>query len=122
MHELSICEAIATAVVQHAGGRRVHAVRLRVGALRQVVPDTLTFCWSVVGRGPLLAGSVLEIETIPGEVACGDCGTQEVLSQFVLRCRHCGGPVAVVAGEELLVTTIDVVDEPVGTTSTGTEN
>lgn len=122
MHELSICEAIATTVVQHAGGRQVRAVRLRVGALRQVVPDTLTFCWSVVGRGPLLAGSVLEIELVPGEVACRECGDREVLTRFVLRCRRCGGPVSVVAGEELLVAAIDVADEPATTASAGTES
>jgi hydrogenase nickel incorporation protein HypA/HybF len=110
MHELSICESIASAVTEHAGGRRVRSVKLRVGALRQVVPDSLEFCWSLAGRGPLLAGSVLDIELVPGEIACSACGTRSPLTRFVLRCPDCGGGVQVIAGEELLVVSIEVED------------
>jgi hydrogenase nickel incorporation protein HypA/HybF len=113
MHELSICESIARAVVDHAGGRRVRSVKLRVGALRQVVPDTLAFCWEVAARGPLLEGSVLDVELVPGEVACPDCGTRSTLTRFTLRCPDCGGSVTVVAGDDLLVESIEVDgDEP----------
>ncbi|MCK5756142.1 MAG: hydrogenase maturation nickel metallochaperone HypA, partial [Mycobacterium sp.] len=48
MHELSLCHAIAGVVTSHAEGRPVEVVRVRVGALRQVVPDSLLFCWSIV--------------------------------------------------------------------------
>lgn len=111
MHELAICEGIARAVVEHAGGRRVTSVKLRVGALRQVVPDALTFCWEVVGRRRGLDGSVLEIEVVPGEVVCLGCGARNTLTGFVLRCAECGGPVSVVAGDDLLVESIEVVSE-----------
>ena len=43
MHELSLSSAIVNTAVKHAGGRRVTVVSLRVGRLRQVVPDTLDF-------------------------------------------------------------------------------
>jgi len=49
MHELSLCEAIAGVVKNHADGRHVDVVRVRIGALRQVVPESLSFCWSPVG-------------------------------------------------------------------------
>ena len=112
MHELSLCDSIARAALQHAGGRRVRSVQLRVGALRQVVPDTLVFCWSVVSRGPLLDGSVLTIDSVPAEIECGDCGARRTLSRFVLSCPDCSGRhVTVVAGEELLVVSIDVVGD-----------
>jgi hydrogenase nickel incorporation protein HypA/HybF len=112
MHELSICDSIARAATQHADGRRVRSVQLRVGALRQVVPDTLIFCWSVVSRGPLLEGSTMDIEQVPGVIECRDCGTRSELNRFVLRCPDCaGGAVTVVAGEELLIVSIDVDGE-----------
>ena len=41
VHELSISSAIVDTALRHAGGRRVTAVNLRVGGLRQVVPDSL---------------------------------------------------------------------------------
>jgi hydrogenase nickel incorporation protein HypA/HybF len=87
-------------------------VQLRVGALRQVVPDTLTFCWSVVSRGPLLEGSVLTFELVPAEIECGDCSARRKLNRFVLNCPDCRGRnVTVVAGEELLIVSIDVVGD-----------
>lgn len=110
MHELSICEAIARTVVRHAGGRRVRSVQLRVGALRQVVPDTLAFCWSVAAFHPLLEGAELDIEVIPAEVECVECGARHRLERPVLRCPGCDGRVSVVSGEELLVASIDVVE------------
>jgi hydrogenase nickel incorporation protein HypA/HybF len=118
MHELSLCDSIARAVIQNAGGRQVSSVHLRIGALRQVVPETLVYCWSVVGRGALLDGSVLDIEQVPAEVQCGSCGVRSRLDRFVLTCPDCGGTgVRVVAGEEMLIVAIDVAeddDPPIG--------
>ena len=51
MHELSMCDAIARTVVDRAAGRRVLTVKVRIGHLRQVVPDTMTFCWEMVTAG-----------------------------------------------------------------------
>jgi hydrogenase nickel incorporation protein HypA/HybF len=110
VHELSICTGIARAVLPHAGGRRVRSIQLRVGALRQVVPDTLAFCWTLAAVDPLLEGSVLEIDVVPAEVECVECGATHTLSRFVLQCPGCQGLVSVVSGEELLITSIDVVD------------
>lgn len=112
MHELSICESIARAVTAHADGRRVRSVQLRVGALRQVVPDTLVFCWSLAARDPLLQGSVLEVELVPARVACADCGLRDQLSRFVLTCPSCGGAVTVEGGEELDLVALEVDDPP----------
>lgn len=110
MHELSICAAIARAVLHHAGGRKVSSVKLQVGSLRQVVPDTLVFCWSIAAGDPLLEGSVLDVDVVPAEVECVQCGTRHILSRFVLQCPDCRGAVSVVSGEELFIVSIDVID------------
>ncbi len=112
MHELSLCHAIAGVVTSHADGRRVEVVRVQVGALRQVVPDTLGFCWEIVRDQDGLPGAVLELELIPGAVECGPCGIRsELTSRWSVRCPRCGGAqVTVVAGEEFLVTSVDVSD------------
>lgn len=112
MHELSISSAIATVVLDHAGGRHVESVHVRVGALRQIVPESLTFCWDMLSRQhPLLAESVLKIEQVPGVIHCTGCDRRSTLSEYSLRCPACGeGLVRVVSGEECLVTSIDVAD------------
>lgn len=110
MHELSLCQAIASVVSSHAEGRRVEVVRLRVGALRQVVPDTLTFCWSIIRDQRDLADAELELELVPAVVACRACEKRsEISSRWSIRCPECdSGDVAVVGGEEFLVTSVDV--------------
>ena len=110
MHELSLCQAIAGVVTSHATGRPVDVVRVRVGALRQVVTDSLAFCWTIVREHEGLAAAELRIETVPAAVECGTCGTEsEIASRFSVCCPLCGsGAVRVLRGEEFLVTSIDV--------------
>ena len=60
MHELSLSSAIVNTVVKHAEGRRVTVVSLRVGRLRQVVPDTLAFYFDFVARDTVCEGARLE--------------------------------------------------------------
>ena len=110
MHELSLCRAIADAVTQHADGRTVERVRIQVGHFRQVVPDTLVYCWDIHTDGTDLAGSELEIVEIPAVIACA-CGKQTTLTMPVLRCGTCDGvDVQLVSGEEFLIESIDVSD------------
>ncbi|MGB2810161.1 MAG: hydrogenase maturation nickel metallochaperone HypA, partial [Mycobacterium sp.] len=74
MHELSLCRAIAAVIRPHAVGRRVDVVRVQVGALRQVVPDSLAFCWTIVRDDENMADAELELEFVAAEVACRGCG------------------------------------------------
>ncbi len=50
MHELSISQAIVDTALRHAGGRKVTVVDVRIGRLRQVVPDSLAFYFEIVAR------------------------------------------------------------------------
>ncbi|MDA8290697.1 MAG: hydrogenase maturation nickel metallochaperone HypA [Actinomycetota bacterium] len=109
MHELSISRAIAETVRRHAAGRRVGLVRVEVGQLRQVVPDTLRHCWGLVVEGSDLDGAGLEVVEVPATLECRACGSRRELTEPVLRCEGCGATdVAIVSGEELLVTSYDL--------------
>ncbi len=110
MHELSLCQAIARVVKPHAAGRRVDVVRVQVGALRQVAPDTLLFCWTLVRDHEGMPGAELELELVPAEVACRACGEQStVVSRWSVRCPRCDSTdVTLLHGEEFLVTSVDV--------------
>lgn len=114
MHELSLCQSIVTIVDGAREGRPVRTVRLRIGELRQVVPETLDHCWAVVTEGSPLAGAGLEIERVSVRLRCRACGAEtKVADAIVLLCARCAsGDVLVLAGEEFLVTSIDVETEP----------
>lgn len=86
-------------------------VHVRVGHLRQVVPDTLARCFEILAPASGLDGAVLEITEVPAEVRCRACAATTVLERFELRCGGCGGSdLEVIAGEEMLVEALELVD------------
>jgi hydrogenase nickel incorporation protein HypA/HybF len=109
VHELSLSSAIVNTVVKHADGRRVTAVQLTVGQLRQVIPDSLEFYFELVSRGTVCEGAALEQELIPAVLRCEPCGEKWSIEIPAFRCPFCGGSqVSVHSGEEFQVESIEV--------------
>jgi hydrogenase nickel incorporation protein HypA/HybF len=80
-----------------------------VGQLRQVVPDSLRYCWTLVNDGTVCAGSVLDIDHVPASIRCRECGATTELVELRMVCGACGSAhVDVTAGEEFLVTSIEL--------------
>ncbi|MBA3743647.1 hydrogenase maturation nickel metallochaperone HypA [Sporichthya sp.] len=109
MHELSLCGAIADIAARRAGDRAVEVIHLEIGQLRQVVPDSLTFCWSMLTASTALDGSVLDVERVAARLSCRACAAEFGLTDsFTFACAACGGlDVAVLAGEEFVVTALE---------------
>jgi hydrogenase nickel incorporation protein HypA/HybF len=113
VHELSIATAIVAIAAEHAQGRRVTAVDVKIGRLRQVVPDALAFAFELATEGTKLAGAELVVEHVPVRVACRACGAETEATGFPFGCADCGAvDVDVVAGDELLVEALELEDEP----------
>ena len=86
-------------------------VRLDVGHLRQVVPESLQYCWDIVVRETALDGVPLEINHIPAVIVCRSCGALTTVTLPLFRCGSCESvETDVVSGDELLVTSLDLVD------------
>ena len=113
MHELSVASAVLDTALRHAEDRRILVVSLRVGHLRQVVPDSLLFYFEMVSRDTLAEGARLELDVVPARLRCGGCEREwdmEGTPEF--RCSRCpAGQVAVVAGNELEVESIEIEEE-----------
>ena len=117
MHELSLASAVIATVERHAAGRRVTAVYLKVGYLRQVVPASLQFYFEHVARGTVVEGARLEQEAVPARLRCA-CGHEWELDGIDFRCSACGAADAVVvSGEEFLVESIDVEQQEAACTA-----
>jgi hydrogenase nickel incorporation protein HypA/HybF len=109
MHELSVSSAIVDTVVRHAAGRRVTAVHVRLGHLRQVVPSSLAFYFELVARETVCEGAALHQEVVAARLRCDGCGHGWEIDMPFFRCPSCGATeVTVEAGEELEVESIDV--------------
>jgi hydrogenase nickel incorporation protein HypA/HybF len=109
VHELSLSSAIVDTAAKHASGRRVTIINLKIGQLRQVIPDTLIFYFGFVARGTVCEGARLQQELVPAMLRCTACGHEWQLEVPAFRCPSCGsGQVAVQSGEELQVESIEV--------------
>ena len=126
MHELSISSAIVNTVIKHARGREVSAVDLRIGALRQVVPDSLVFYFEIVARDTVCTEAELRLELVPARLRCLACelewdpSPEPALDVVVpaFRCPTCGTAESeTLAGDELEVESIEVEDAPSGVLS-----
>ena len=67
MHELSITRNVVAIVSERAVGQRVTRVRLEIGRLSAVVPDSIRFCFDICAQGTPLEGAELEIVERPGQ-------------------------------------------------------
>ncbi len=109
MHELSIASAIVATVERHAGGRPVVTVNVSIGRLRQVVPDSLQFCFGMVARDSVCEHARLQIEIIPAVLRCAACEHEWTIDEPPFRCPACAsGNVAAIRGEELGVDSIEI--------------
>ena len=109
MHELSLSSAIVNTAVKHADGRRVTAIHLRVGKLRQVIPDTLEFYFEFVARDTVCEGAALVQEVVDAWLRCRPCALEWNVEIPAFRCPSCGGSdVEIAAGNEFEVESIEV--------------
>ena len=67
MHELSITRNVVAIVSERAEGQRVTRVRLEIGRLTAVMPDSIRFCFDICAQGTPLAGAELEIVESAGQ-------------------------------------------------------
>jgi hydrogenase nickel incorporation protein HypA/HybF len=112
MHELSIADAIVRIACAHAGGRRIETVEVKLGQLRQVVPDSLAFAFTLVAEGTSAEGAELVMEVVPAAGVCRACGVESELPGFPLACAVCESlDVELVRGEELLVEALTMASD-----------
>ena len=115
MHEMSIVEALVRAVHQQVDGpelTRVCTVQVRVGQLRQVVPEILRFCFDAAVRDTPLAGARLEVEQRPARARCPHCRQEFAVAEQWFECPHCGAcDGELISGRELDLMSLEL-DEP----------
>ena len=95
MHELSIVISlldIAREELKKHGASKLKLVRVRVGALSNVVPEALEMAFETATMEGEFFGAKLEITSEPLVLRCGSCG-QEFTPEdvmFYAPCPHCG--------------------------------
>jgi hydrogenase nickel incorporation protein HypA/HybF len=115
VHELSIAQSIIDIVLQHLPEEvdgEVRSVKVRLGRLSGVVPQSLDFCFSSIVDETPLRGARLEIEPVPVRaecLTCGDAFTREDDAVYI--CPQCRGTeIRFITGTELQVAEVTLED------------
>lgn len=115
MHELSILvEVVKTVenICKEQQADKVAKIVLQVGELSAVVPEFLREYYPVVILDkPLFENSALEIETLPGEAACSNCGTVFNVIENKGFCPNCNSfEKELLCGKEFFIKEIAVIE------------
>ncbi|MEZ0341435.1 hydrogenase maturation nickel metallochaperone HypA [Mycobacterium sp. pV006] len=108
MHEMAITQSVVDAVCEHSAGRRVRSVRLEVGALCALVPDSMQFCFGLATEGTVAEGAHLDIAVRPGTGHCRTCGNDFALADLILLCPCGSADVEVIAGKDIRIRSMEV--------------
>lgn len=113
MHEMSITASILEVIREQmvkSEVKRLKSIKLRIGELTAIEPDSLRFCFEASIDGSPLEGAVLEIETVPLTGRCSDCSKVFGLEQYLSSvCPHCGGAASdLISGRELDIVSMEV--------------
>lgn len=116
MHELSIAVSMIEQITSESAARddlraaTVEVVHLRLGVFSGVDKDALLFSYALACEGTPLAGSRLEIETVPLVVHCPVCDADKAPpSLWQICCPDCGAPTPdIVSGREIEVRALEV--------------
>jgi hydrogenase nickel incorporation protein HypA/HybF len=104
----SLVEIIQEEMARHNAGT-LRAVRLQVGEMSAIVPDSLSFCFEVITAGTNMEGARLIMEIIPVEGKCRACGETFTVKDFTFICPACGGTgVDAASGQELSIVELEV--------------
>lgn len=113
MHEIGIVNGILKTVIdaaREAQVSRVVSVRLRIGDMCEVVPESLDFAWEVFREDdPLTMHAVLAVEDVHPRSQCLACGEEFAHDRFHLRCPACGSAqTRLLQGRELDIVSMEV--------------
>ena len=111
MHELSITESIlgiATDEARRAGATQIRVIRLKVGALTDIVPDSVQFYLDALTPGTMAEGVRLETIQVPVGATCTGCSRFFLVQDYDLTCPSCGEMGKITQGRELLVDSLEV--------------
>lgn len=110
MHEFSIAQMLSEIAIEEAKKNdffKVSSLTVQIGEMAAVVPEALTFAFSVISRGTILDGAELNIEIVPIVAKCDKCGELFEVENFSFKCPECGAVSNnYISGQELLLISI----------------
>lgn len=107
MHELSIVEALMETILpkaREAGAKRILEVNFHIGEMSGIVPSCIREYFALASRGTIAEGAVINMKTVPAEIACDSCGFEGIPDKKNYCCPVCGGfQIRLISGREYYI-------------------
>lgn len=89
--------------------KTLRSVRLNVGQMSAIVPDSLSFCFEVIVSGTDMEGARLDMDIIPLRGCCQSCEQEFDVEDYNFTCPFCKGTkVETISGQDLTIVEIEV--------------
>jgi len=112
MHEMSIAQGLLDIIreeMQKHHATVLRSVRLNIGQLSAIVPESLSFCFEVMTAGTELEGARLNMEIIPLTGSCRICNKEFEIKDYAFECPHCHSrDIQTLSGQELSIVEMEV--------------
>lgn len=111
MHEAVLTQGLLKLLLAEAQRHqltRITRVRLKIGAMRAVEPQSVAFCFTAFAAGTLAEDAELIIDALPAIAHCADCGDNFAVIKFHFQCPRCHSrEVQLIQGDELYIESFD---------------
>lgn len=112
MHEMSLAQSMIEIIeeeMQRHQARVLRSVRLNIGRMSAIVPESLSFCFEIITRKTKLEGARLIMDIIPLRGYCPSCGQEFEIEDYAFACPECGAAkIELLTGHDLSIVEIEV--------------
>ena len=95
MHERSLVKALLRQVGELAAeypGSRIRSIQVCIGEFSGVEPELLASAYDDLVIETPFRGAALNLEQVPLEAGCDQCGSRFRIERFNFQCDKCGSP------------------------------
>ena len=110
MHEYSLVQALLRQVatlMQEQAASRVVSIRVSVGEFSGVESELFRGAYDMLVDATPVQGARLQLDRVPLESKCGECGHTFTMNRFRFQCPECGGgALTILRGEDLVLESV----------------
>ena len=110
MHERSLVQALLRqleALRESHSAERILAVRITVGEFSGVDLELVRIAFVELTASPTIEGAEIQIDRVPLECMCLECGSVTLVKNFLFECGRClSRQLKVIRGEEMVLESV----------------
>ena len=112
MYEFSVTQTVNNAILnlcEQAGWDKVKKILVKVGGIRKVNPELMSFIFTVLSEGTPTEGATFSVMCLPVALKCKACGRKGYRDDGEIICPSCGSKdVKILSGSEISIESLEV--------------